>query len=317
MTLLGTSLAPQVICVVGPTASGKSDLAQGIALALGGEVVSADSMQIYRGMDIGTGKVPAGERAVPHWGLDIVDPGRPYSAALFQDYARERFRDIAARGKRAVLCGGTGFYVRAAIDDYRFPAGEQESNPIRERYRALLEESGPTALWDMLNSIDERSAAVIAPADSKRVIRALELAEEGISYAQQREKLASIPQSVPARFVGIEVEPALLRKRIDARVDAMVAQGLVGEVKQLLELGFREGLCAPKAIGYKEIVAYLDGETTLETAVESIKVATHRYAKRQRTWFRKDGRIRWINGDDGDSQRMVGEALALLHGNNA
>ena len=317
MTLARTPHELEVICVVGPTASGKSELAQGIALAHGGEVVSADSMQIYRGMDIGTGKVPVSERKVPHWGLDIADPGEPYSAALFQSYARERFRAIATRGKRAVLCGGTGFYVRAAIDDYRFPAGEQERNPVRDRYRAVLDEQGATALWEMLRAIDEESASVIAPADSKRVIRALELAEGGVSYAQQKEKLASIPQSVPARFIGIEVEPAILRERIDARVDAMVAQGLVGEVEQLLEMGFREGLCAPKAIGYKEIVAYLDGETTLEAAIGSIKHATHRYAKRQRTWFRKDKRICWLNGDDGDLQRLVGEALALLHRDDA
>lgn len=310
MTGDSKSRPPEVICVVGPTASGKSELAQSVAMSLGGEIVSADSMQIYRGMDIGTGKMLASEQKVPHWGLDIVDPGEPYSAALFQDYARNRFSEIDARGNKPILCGGTGFYVRAAIDDYSFPAGEQQDNPVRDRYRATLDELGPTALWELLRQVDEQSADVIAPADSKRVIRALELAESGISYARQKERLQSIPQHVPARFIGIAIEPEQLRRRIDARVDSMIDQGLVDEVQQLLDKGFRQGLCAPKAIGYKEIVAYLDGELSLDDAVGAIKTATHRYAKRQRTWFRKDKRIHWIEG--GCLHRMLDESLGYL-----
>ena len=196
-------LKAPAVCVVGSTASGKTDLAQALALELGGEVISADSMQIYRGMDIGTGKLPASERLVPHHGFDLVDPGEPFSAALFQNYARDRFRAIDARGNRCVLAGGTGFYVRAAVDDYDFPAGEQVGNPVRERYQALAREQGAEALWKLLAARDEASASVIPPADVKRVVRAFELLEEGTTYAEQRAKLAHIPQLVPAVFLSL------------------------------------------------------------------------------------------------------------------
>ena len=240
-------LKAPAVCVVGPTASGKTDLAQALALELGGEVISADSMQIYRGMDIGTGKLPASERLVPHHGFDLVDPGEPFSAALFQNYAR-----------------------------------------------------------------DEASASVIPPADVKRVVRAFELLEEGTTYAEQRAKLAHIPQLVPAVFFGMAVDPDVLRARIDARVDAMVETGLVAEVEGLLDRGFREGVTAPQAIGYKEIVEALDGFISLDEAAERIKLATRRYAKRQRTWFRKDARIRWLDATSRDIPSLVEEALELL-----
>ena len=310
------ALASPVVCVVGPTASGKTALAQALALALDGEVVSADSMQIYRGMDIGTGKLAPNERLVPHHGFDLVDPGEPYSAALFQDYARACFRDIDARGKRAVLCGGTGLYVRAAIDAYEFPQGEQVGNAVRERYARIAREQGARVLWELLRERDPRSAAIVPPADVKRVVRAFELLEDGTSLAEQRAKLASIPQLVPALFVGLAVDPAVLNERIDARVDAMLETGLVDEVKRLLQSGFRRGVTAPQAIGYKEIVAALDGETTIEEAAERIKTATHRYAKRQRTWFRKDNRIQWIDVRDRDVESLTDEAIERTSSSN-
>ncbi|NHM16959.1 tRNA (adenosine(37)-N6)-dimethylallyltransferase MiaA [Eggerthellaceae bacterium zg-887] len=301
-----------VIVVVGPTASGKSTLAIALAQALDGEVVSADSMQVYRGMDIGTAKVPVEERIVPHHGLDLVDPGEPFSAALFQSYARAAFADIASRGRRVVLCGGTGFYVRAAIDDYDFPAGEQVGNPVRDSCLALLADIGAPALWERLQKVDPASAAVIAPNDSKRVIRAFELLEEGESYAVQKERLSRIPQAVPAVMIGLAVTPDVLRQRIDARVDEMFAGGLVDEVNGLLRSGFREGVTAPQAIGYKEVVDAIDGQCTLDEAIERIKTATRRYAKRQRTWFRKDARIHWLDADDGNGERLVSEAMDII-----
>lgn len=311
------ALAAPVACIVGPTASGKTALAQALALELGGEVVSADSMQIYRGMDIGTGKLPPSERLVPHHGFDLVDPGQPYSAALYQAYARERFRDIDARGRRCVLCGGTGFYVRAAIDAYDFPKGEQEGNELRERLNRYADERGADALWELLRARDPESAAVVPPADVKRVVRAFELLEDGTSYAAQRAKLADLPQLVPAAFIGLTVDPDVLRGRIDARVDAMVEEGLVSEVESLLSRGFRAGVTAPQAIGYKEIVAALDGEATMDEAIGRIKTATRRYAKRQRTWFRKDARIRWIDANSLDAGPLVEQALAILEGTEA
>lgn len=304
-----------VICVVGPTASGKSALAQSLACAIGGEIVSADSMQVYRGMDIGTSKVLPEERLVPHYGLDLVDPGEPYSAALFQSYARSCFQRIQDSGKTALLCGGTGFYVRAAMDDYEFPKGEQVGNPLRDELNAFARENGAQALWERLAAVDSKSAEVIPPNDVKRVVRAFELLEEGLTYADQREKLSAIPQFWPGLFIGLSVDPDVLRARIDERVEVMVEQGLVEEVEGLIARGFREGVTAPYAIGYREIAAYLDGEITLEQAKESIKVSTRRYAKRQRTWFRKDKRITWIDANTLDLSAMTDCALEIVRTN--
>lgn len=303
-----------VVVIVGPTASGKSACAIEVAKLLGGEVISADSMQIYRGMDIGTGKVPVSEREVPHWGLDLIDPGQPYSAALFQEYARACIFDISRRGKTPILCGGTGFYVRAAIDDYQFPAGEQVNNPVRDRYNRLLAEQGAHAVWEELNQRDPDSAALVHPNNSKRVIRALELLEEGSSYRQQAEGLAHIGPALPAIQFGLAVDRALLYERINHRVEQMMIEGLVQEVKGLLRAGFRDGLCAPQAIGYKEIVAALEGRCSFDEAVASIQQATRRYAKRQCTWFRRDERIRWLNADAGDSKLLAQQVAAAATG---
>ena len=306
------ALSQPVICVVGPTASGKTDVAQIIATKLRGEVVSADSMQVYRGMDIGTGKLPERERLVTHYGFDLVDPGEPYSAALFQEYARRSFVEIEAKGKRSILAGGTGFYVRAAIDAYEFPDGEQIDNPVRERWNAFAAERGSERLWEELNKRDPESASLIPPADVKRVVRAFELLEAGESYAIQKQRLQTLPQWVPAVFVGLSVDPDILRARIRARVDSMIDNGLIEEVEALLASGFRDGITAPQAIGYKEIVAALDGCTSMEEAVESIKVSTCRYAKRQRTWFKKDSRIHWLCADSGDTTALANEAISLI-----
>lgn len=303
-----------VVCIVGPTASGKSDLAQAVAVALDGEVVSADSMQIYRGMDIGTGKVMPDERMVAHHGLDLIEPGEPYSAAMFQSYARTCFADLDARGKRAVLAGGTGLYVRAAIDDMDFPKGEQVDNPVRDRCTRFAETQGAQALWDELRRIDPKSAALIHPNNVRRVVRAFEMLAENTTYAAQHERLQRLPQAVPAVFFGLDVDPAILAERIDRRVDAMIEAGLVGEVKSLLHRGFREGITAPQAIGYKEIVSALDGTVPLDEAVGQIKTATRRYAKRQRTWFRKDARICWLAADEGDTAALAHEVLSRLDG---
>lgn len=302
-----------VVCIVGPTASGKTDVAQEVARRLGGSVVSADSMQIYRGMDIGTGKIPQDEREVVHYGIDICDPGEPYSAALFQDYARACFSRADACESWNVLAGGTGLYVRAAIDDYRFVRGEQVSNPVRERYTRCLEEHDAAWLWNLLNERDSESAALIHPHNTRRVIRAFEMIElEGTTYARQHAGFAQMEQFVPARFFGLAVDPGVLNERIEARVDGMVERGLVREVEQLCREGFVDALTAREAIGYKEIVAALQGSCTLDEAVEQIKTATRRYAKRQRTWWRKDERVCWIAADDGDISRMADEIVASL-----
>ena len=306
-----------VICVVGPTASGKTDFAQELAIALNGEVISADSMQIYRGMDIGTGKIPPEDRKVKHWGIDLVDPGDEYSAALFQGYARNAINDIQLRGKCAILCGGTGLYIRAAIDDYNFPLGEQSENPIRTKYTEYARKNGNQALWDLLFSVDPESARAIHPNNVRRVVRAFELQQEGTTYAQQKKQLKSIPQAIPAVFFGISYDREQLNKRIYDRVDCMIARGLVKEVDTLINAGFRNGITAPQAIGYKEIVEALDGKCTLEEAIERIKIATRRYAKRQRSWFHQDNRIIWIDGTRATSKQLCQQALAYLQKSEA
>ena len=300
-------LAHPVVCIVGPTASGKSDAAQIVAACIDGEVLSADSMQIYRGMDIGTGKVPVSDRIVAHHGIDLVDPGEPYSASLYQAYARETIRDIDSRGKTCVLCGGTGFYVRAALDGYEFPQGEQVDNPVRSFYTAYAEEHGADALWRFLVERDPESAAVIHPNNVRRVVRAFEMIEDGTSYARQLSNLSAVPQVVPARFFGLSVDRDVLNDRIERRVDAMVEAGLVDEVRGLIDAGFEDAVCAQQAIGYKEIARAFEGSLTIPEAIADIKRATRRYAKRQRTWFKKDARICWIDATNRDAESIASE----------
>lgn len=303
-TVLATLERP-VIAIVGPTASGKSSLAQSVALELDGEVVSADSMQIYRGMDIGTAKVSADEQKVPHHLIDIIDPGQAYSAQLFQDQARAAFIDICERGKVPILCGGTGFYIQAALEDMCFPEGEQQDNPLRDSLEAFRLTHGNEALWDLLNERDPRSAALIHHNNFVRVIRALEMHEEGVSYANQVKNIKMLPEAVWSLRFLLQVDPLVLAERIDQRVDIMRDAGLVSEVEALIAQGFEEALTAPKAIGYKEIIAAKRGEVTLDRAFEQIKTATRRYAKRQRSWFRRDGRLSVLEADRLSEEEMT------------
>lgn len=299
-----------LVVVCGPTASGKTDLSQLIARELGGCVLSADSMQIYTGMDIGTGKIPTSERIVPHFGFDLVDPGSPYSASLYQEYGRGVIARCEAKGEPCTICGGTGFYIRAVVDAYDFPKGDQVGNPVRDAYTAKIAATSAQAVWNELNEIDPASAALIHPNDTKRLVRAFEMRADGTTYAAQHAKLAHIPSYYePVTFLGLAVDPDLLRARIDARVDRMIAAGLVEEVQGLLDRGFRSALTAQQAIGYKEIVAALEGRCTLDEAIQQIKFATHRYAKRQRTWFRKDARIRWLDANDPDFELLTETSL--------
>ncbi len=286
-----------VIAILGPTASGKSEVAQRVALKLDGEVVSADSMQVYRSMDIGTAKLKPSEQLVPHHLIDILDPGEAFSAQLFQQLSRKAFEEIAQRGKVPILCGGTGLYVQAALEDMRFPKGDQLHNVTREKYERLAQEEGNQAVWDILHRLDPESAHLLHVNNVRRVIRALEMHEQGISYAQQVKNMRCLAEVVPSLRFGLSRTPELLAQRINKRVDTMFEQGLVEEVADLLQRGFRSALTAPQAIGYKEVVAYLDGTCSLEEAAEYIKTATRRYAKRQRTWLRRDSRLTMLDAD--------------------
>ena len=294
-----------VIAIVGPTASGKSGLAQAVAQRLDGEVVSADSMQIYRHMNIGTAKVMPDEQLVSHHLIDIVDPGQSYSAHLFQEQAREAFQDIYDRGKVPILCGGTGFYVQAALEDMQFPDGEQDDNPFRDTYEALQREQGNEALWAILNERDPEAAALIHPNNFKRVIRALEMYEEGVSYADQVKNIKALPEAVWSLRFFLQVDPLVLAERINKRVDTMIEAGLIEEVEHLQALGFEAALTAPQAIGYKELIAAKRGEITLERAIKQIKTASRRYAKRQRSWFRRDKRLIMLDADHCSTEELA------------
>lgn len=286
---------PHPIAIVGPTAVGKSAVAERVAARIGGEIVDADSMQVYRGMDIGTAKTPLSERLVPHHCLDLVEPGVPYSAALFQRDARDAIESVAARGGVPVIVGGTGLYVRAALDEFEFPAGE-----LTDATRRTLEERagriGPGALHAELETVDAASAALIHPNNVRRTIRALEMHASGRSYAEQASGFTRRATHYPgSRFVGLTAERSLLYSRIDSRVDMMLAGCLLAEVEALLRAGYRDALTAAQAIGYKELVPVVEGRTDLETAAAEIKQASRRYAKRQLTWFRADPRIAWVD----------------------
>lgn len=292
-------MSASIVAIVGPTAVGKSAVADRVARALDTDVLSVDAMQVYRGMDIGTAKTPVNERLVPLRLVDLVDPAVNYSAALFQRDARCEIERLRALGNPVVLCGGTGLYLRAALDEMDFPAGETKSE-ARVRYERLANEAGSHALHELLRLRDPRSADVIHEHNVRRVIRALEMLDEGTSYADQKAAFSALRPRYEAVYFGLTMERERLYQRIDDRVDAMIAAGLIDEVERLMDAGAASALTARQAIGYKELIAYLEGTIVLDEAVELIKMRSRRYAKRQLSWFRRDGRISWISMDELD-----------------
>ena len=280
----------QVIAITGPTASGKSALADEVALRLGTDVISADAM------DIGTAKTPMAERAVPLQLVDIVDPDQAYSAALYQRDARNLIDNYIEMGKLAILCGGTGLYIQAALEDMRFPQGEVD-DARRTRYNDMAESLGAAGIYQLLVERDPLSAEQIHPNNVRRVIRALEMADEGVSYAQQRSGFAQPTPVYSSLTFALTMDRGVLYERIDRRVDAMMDQGLVDEVSALVEHGMSDALTSRQAIGYKEIIDALSGLTTMEEAVALIKQRSRRYAKRQLSWCRRDPRTIWIDMD--------------------
>lgn len=285
---------PPVIAVVGPTGSGKSDLAVSLALELDGEVINADAMQFYRGMDIGTAKITVPERrGVPHHLLDTLDVTQEASVSDFQQQARDIISDVHARGKRAILAGGSGLYVRAALDILEFPGTDPE---LRRQLEAELEETGQEALLARLRAVDPVSAGRVA--DARRIIRALEVHQltgrPFSSFMPRREYFR------PAIQIGLAVDRTVLRERLALRVEAMVQRGLLEEVRRLDAAGLRSGKTAPRALGYAQFLKVLDGEFTVQEAVGDTVVATRQFARRQLTWFRADPRITWLDWDAPD-----------------
>lgn len=300
-----------VIAVVGPTASGKSAVADLVAEALGSEVVSADAMQVYRGMDIGTAKTPVSERRVPLLLVDVADPTEPYSAALYQRDSRREIDRLRAEGRVPVLCGGTGLYVRAALDEMEFPRGEVDG-VTRQRYQDLAGKLGPEGVHALLAERDPESAALIHPHNVRRVVRALEMLDEGVSYARQSAGFSKPREHYPSLQFALTMDRARLYARIDARVDAMMRTGLLDEVRGLMDAGAADALTSRQAIGYKELIDALEGRCTIGEAVDLIKLRSRRYAKRQLSWFRRDPRITWLDMDvlDADgAARLIVDAL--------
>jgi len=301
-----------VLAIVGPTCVGKTAVAEEVAVRLGSEVVSADSMQVYRGMNIGTAKPPVAARRVPYWGIDLVDAGTPYSAALYQRAARDAISDISQRSLTPVLAGGTGLYVRAALDDLSFPAGEQREDSARRKYEEYAQAYGAPALYQLLVERDPASAAVIHQNNTRRVVRALEMLDVGVPYAEQRVGFSNRSSIYASVFVGLTMDRELLYHRIDQRVDHMVQAGLLDEIEQLLGAGLRPALTASQAIGYKEFVPVVEGKAEIEDAVAAVKQASRRYAKRQLTWFRADPRVQWVEMDGLSVDEAAQAALRAL-----
>jgi tRNA dimethylallyltransferase len=286
---------------VGPTASGKSDLGVALAEALGGEVVNADSMQLYRGMDIGTAKLPPEERrGVPHHLLDVWDVRDAASVAVYQRFARAAVDDLLDRGRVPVLVGGSGLYVRAVLDDLDFPGTDPE---VRSRLEAELAESGPGALHARLAERDPQAAARVLPSNGRRLVRALEVVELTGSWAASLPSYSSMHPAYDAVQIGVDSPSvAELDERIEARVDRMWQGGLVEEVRRLAGAGLREGVTAPRALGYAQVLRLLDGELSEPAARDETVLATRRFARRQRRWWRRDPRVRWLpEGRDVDA----------------
>ncbi|WP_433296741.1 tRNA (adenosine(37)-N6)-dimethylallyltransferase MiaA [Actinoplanes sp. CA-030573] len=296
-------LVPRVITIVGPTAAGKSALSIALAHELGGEVVNADSMQLYRGMDVGTAKLTADERAgVPHHLLDIWDVTVPAAVAEYQALARAAIDDILARGRVPLLVGGSGLYVRAVLEEFEFPGTDPG---IRARLEAELAADGPAPLFARLRGWDPAAAEKILPSNGRRIVRALEVIE-----LTGRPFTASLPAPTPhyaSVQIGVDREPAALDERIGRRVDLMWANGMVDEVRGLLPLGLRDGRTASRALGYQQAIAQIDGELTEEQAKAETAQGTRRFVRRQRSWFRRDPAIHWL---DGASDTLVADALA-------
>jgi tRNA dimethylallyltransferase len=295
-----------VIAVVGATAAGKSDLALDLAERLGGEIVNTDSMQVYRGMDIGTAKLPLVERrGITHHLLDVLDVTEPATVAEFQGWAREIIDDCRDRGVSPVLVGGSALYTRAILDEFEFPGTDPD---VRERLEEELAEVGPITLHARLAQVDPAAAQQVLPSNGRRVVRALEVIE-----ITGRPFTASLPEQRyhydHAVQVGVDIDRETLDARIEQRVAQMWDQGFVDEVRGLADRGLREGRTASRALGYQQILAFLDGELTEAEAKARTFTGTRRFARRQDSWFRKDPRITWVRYDD---PQRVEQALAAI-----
>jgi tRNA dimethylallyltransferase len=292
------------IAIVGPTATGKSALAIALAEQLGGEVINADAMQLYRGMDIGTAKVTSEERrGVPHHQLDVLDVTETASVAAYQRAARATVERLLTENRVPILVGGSGLYVRAVLDELDFPGTDPD---IRARLEQELTESSAERLHERLTTLDPTAAAAILPSNGRRVVRALEVIE-----LTGRPFSATMPRPGPARYdtvqIGLDLDTEELDRRVDLRVTRMFEHGLVDEVLELEKEGLRVGRTASRALGYQQVLDQLDADHDMAAAAAATAQATRRFVRRQRSWFRRDKRIHWL---DAAQENLVGTALA-------
>lgn len=301
-----------LLVITGPTASGKTDLAIQAASHLNGEIISADSMQIYRYMNIGTAKPTIEEQqGIPHHMIDIVDPDEEYNAALFQKQANDCIRDVANKGKLPILAGGTGLYINSIIYPMNFTDAVNDPD-YRKQLQEILIQYGVSYLHHMLEEVDPDTAGRLHPNDTRRVMRALEvyhLSGKPMKDYQQNYKEMEPPYNL--LLYGLTMDRQQLYQRINQRVDKMVKLGLIQEVEGLLNRGYTKKLVSMQGLGYKEVISYLEGLSTLEETLDILKRDTRRFAKRQLTWFRKEGRVHWLNFDEFDHSKTMDEWMIL------
>ena len=295
-----------IICIAGPTASGKTALAATLAKELNGEVVSCDSMQVYRRMDIGTAKPTLEEmQGIPHHMIDVAEPWEDFSVSRYCDMAAPIVDDIISRGKTAVIAGGTGLYMDALIRGNAF--APFPATGVRERLEAQADAEGMEAMLSRLRAVDPDAARRLHLSDRKRILRALEVyLETGETITEHNRKTQAVPPRYSPLWLGLDfARRGELYRRIDLRVGLMLEQGLVEEIRGLLADGIPERATAMQAIGYKEFVDALDGRCTIEEAADQVRQSSRRYAKRQLTWFRRNKAIHWLIRDTGDTGREI------------
>lgn len=299
-----------LIILTGPTAVGKTALSIGLAKAVDGEIISADSMQVYRKMNIGTAKIePSEMQGVRHHLIDILDPGEEFNVVLFKRYALEAMEDIYSRGKIPVIVGGTGFYIQALLYDIDFENNDNDMS-YREELQRLAAEKGNSHIHDMLSKVDPESAEKIHENNVKRVIRALEFYRKtGMKISEHNETEAQKESPYNFEYFVLNDDRSKLYDRIDRRIDIMLEQGLEAEVRQLVSEGYSRELVSMQGLGYKEIIDYIQGRCSFDEAVYTLKRDTRHFAKRQITWFKREKQVTWVNKNEYDSESSILEYM--------
>lgn len=304
-----------LLILTGPTGVGKTKLSIALAKRIGGEIISADSMQVYRHMDIGSAKIkPQEMQGIPHHMIDILEPQESFHIALFQKYAKQYIEEILQRGHIPILAGGTGFYIQSVLYDIDFTKEEGDGS-YREELELLAREKGETYLHDMLKAVDEKSAIAIHPNNQKRVIRALEYYHlTGKRISEHNELQRKKESRYQSCYFVLNDNRERLYARIEERVDAMLAEGLLEEVKKLMEMGCRRDMVSMQGLGYKELFDFFNGEITLEQAVYLIKRDTRHFAKRQLTWFRREKEVIWLEKEhfDYDEEKLLSYMIETM-----